>query len=180
MQRAFVEIDARFGELDDLLPGEIGGKVGDGCKAARLARAAARARRAGGDLLRAERFEDHQPAGLQRRQRAGMKEATLVGGEMEIDQRDEVVSLARPGPGERVGLRRVDADAARRGKPARLGDALRRKIERVDDEPLLGEPDAVAPLAVAGNQRPHPRLEARRLSDEKGVGRLAVGVGSGA
>ena len=61
-----------------------------------------------------------------------MKEAPLLRREMQIDQRHQVVGLARPVPGEDVGLHRVELDRARRGEPPRLGDAAGGEIERVD------------------------------------------------
>ena len=66
-------------------------------------------------------------------------------------------------------MRVAHVDAGGRRQRARLLDAPRRAVERVDGEPLPRQPDAVPALAVGHAEHPRAGREEPRAADEERV-----------
>jgi hypothetical protein len=96
--------------------------------------------------------------------------------ELDEDRDDELVVPRAPVPRVDVGQAMVHRDAALGGQPPGLRDPGRREVEGRDVKPLLGEPHAVAALAIGDAQRAHAGPQEMRLARQERVRRGAVVV----
>ena len=86
---------------------------------------------------------------------------------------NQINPRARPLPGGDIGGDGLQRHAAMPGQRGCLGQPDAGPIHRCDLQPLTGQPDAIAPFAIAHGQGPQPRTQAMRLGLQIKVRRFA-------
>jgi hypothetical protein len=126
-------------------------------------------------LRRMEGLDQQAATGPQARHQPAVQAGAQGRRQVDIDQHHRVEGGRRRCPIAQVGLlaRPARGHAALRRQPGRLGQAHGRTVHRQHGVALLGQPDAVAALAVARQQHP-ARRPARRLLSQKGIGLQAI------
>ncbi len=123
------------------------------------------------ELLRPVALQEEVAAAPHRAFEAVEKDGAL-GRRCELDEDgdDEIEAPALPVPGEEVRLLDRKAHAALGGKAPRFRERDFGEVHRQHIEPLLGKPDAVAPLAIGDRERRLPAAQQMPLRDEERIG----------
>src|SRR5208283_3855062 len=93
---------------------------------------------------------------------------------MQKDRNDAIELILRPRPGGKIGLFNGKAEPGFARRVASAFDANGRQVYSVYSETLLGQPQAVASIAIAGNEHACARSQPMDLRSQIAVGSLAI------
>jgi hypothetical protein len=113
--------------------------------------------------------DQQRPAGRDGRGCPRVHAASLIGREMDEEQRHEVKSGDAGRPLQKVGKLPLHANAARRGERAPAIECHPGEVDRRDLPALARQPDGVPPVAGSQVQRT-PRPQRSDLVDQGGIG----------